>query len=108
MYGIEAMAVPEEVGRCFAAAANAADLDNLGLVKPKFPGRIDDALANAVMAAPLAERGRLSSVFCLCQSQGVCFWGSWGGCTSFDSIHRLFLIEIDRYVAGGTVPVCTT
>src|SRR5690606_17281728 len=86
VYGVEAVAVAQEVGGRLAATADAAQFDDLGLIEAKFPDGIDDALADAVVTAAFAERGGTSAVFCFLQPKRI---GS--GCSrsrSLRSIHE--------------------
>src|SRR5690606_32832465 len=55
---VEAVTIAQEIGRSLAAAADATELDDLRLVQVEFPNRVDDALANAVVTAALAQGRR--------------------------------------------------
>jgi len=71
-----AMTLAQKVGRCLAATADAAHFNGLGLVDPQFPGRVDDAGTNTIMAAAFTERRGATFILIFVQANDVDFGGA--------------------------------
>ena len=84
---IEAMAHAEEVGGGFAAAADAAEFDDILLFESHFPGGVDDACADAVVSTAIAEGGIGAFVGSFFQADQVELGGPGCGCACRCSSH---------------------
>ena len=77
MDAVKAMTLAQKVGRCLAATANAAHFDRLCLIDAQLPRGIDNAGADAVMAASFTERGWTTLILISVQPKSIDF-----GCSS--------------------------
>jgi hypothetical protein len=89
---VEAVAHPQEIGRRLAAAADAGELDHLGLFQPDLPGCIDDAGADRVVAAAVAQGGIAALVGRLFHADCVQFGRLGRRCACWCCSHKFIVL----------------